>query len=80
MTETQKAKEQIRDLQEILELIKEFEIEVREHQNTVNYCKLMKVEPAEHIVNNLKESTELLNHNIDRWNELTNTKLTKVTE
>ncbi len=80
MTETQKAKQYFTEMEEIYELIKEFEIEVREHQNTVNYCKLMKVEPAKHIVKNLKESTELLNHNIDRWNELTNAKLTKVTE
>ena len=80
MTATQKAKQQIKELQEILELIEYFEQEKNLYISTIEYAKVEMIDCPSHIYTSLKESTELLNHNIDRWNELTNTKLTKVTE
>lgn len=80
MTATQKAKQQIRDLQGVLELIEEFEREVNYFEEMISVDELTGNVTPESILLNLKESTELLNYNIDRWNELTNAKLTKVTE
>ncbi len=80
MTETQKAKQQIRELQEVLELIEYFEQEKNLYVSTIEYAKVEMIDCPSHIYTSLKESKHLLNISIDRWNELTNTKLTKVTE
>lgn len=80
MTATQKAKQQIRELQEILELIETFETEVICMEMTIRARKKLGTRPRQETINTLKESKHLLNVSIDRWNELTNAKLTKVTE
>lgn len=80
MTETQKAKQQIKELQEVLELIETFEREVICMETTIKAGSDAGFTPNQKTIDNLKESKHLLNINIDRWNELTNAKLTKVTE
>ena len=80
MTATQKAKQQIRDLQETLQLIEEAEDECNRLEESIEVDELTGAESSESLLTNLEESRELLRAYIDRWNELTNTKLTKVTE
>lgn len=80
MTATQKAKQQIKELQDILELIETFETEVIGMEMTIRAGAKAGFKPNQKALDNLAESKHLLNINIDRWNELTNAKLTKVTE
>lgn len=80
MTATQKAKQQIKELQEVLELIETFEPEVTCMEMTIKAGSDAGFTPNQKAIDNLKESKHLLNISIDRWNELTNAKLTKVTE
>lgn len=80
MTIAAQAKETLRELKSVRELIFDFEFEVLQYENHIENCKLEGTEPPANIFSNLKESKHLLNVSIDRWNELTNTKLTKVTE
>jgi len=60
----------ITNLENTLELIREFEIEVRELENTVLYCKTMGTEPSMQVKINLAEAKELLADNVTKWNEL----------
>lgn len=80
MTIAAQAKETLRELESVRELIFDFEFEVLQYENHIENCELEGIEPPANIFSNLKESKHLLNVSIDRWNELTNTKLTKVTE
>ena len=72
MTATQKAKQQIRDLQEVLELIEEAEDECNRLEESIKVDELTGAESSESLLTNLEESRELLRAYIDRWNEIIN--------
>jgi len=72
MTATQKAKQQIRDLQETLQLIEEAEDECNRLEESIEVDELTGAESSESLLTNLEESRELLRAYIDRWNEIIN--------
>jgi chaperonin cofactor prefoldin len=72
MTATQKAKQQIRDLQETLQLIEEAEDECNRLEESIEVDELTGTESSESLLTNLEESRELLRAYIDRWNEIIN--------
>ena len=70
MTLSNNAQATITNLENTLELIREFEFEVRELENTVAYCQLMGTEPSMQVKINLAEAKELLACSTSKWNEL----------
>ena len=72
MTATQKAKQQIRELQETLQLIEEAEDECNRLEESIEVDELTGAESSESLLTNLEESRELLRAYIDRWNEIIN--------
>jgi len=70
MTATQKAKQQIRELQNILELIETFETEVICMGMTERLAAETGTVPPREFKETFEESKHLLNVNVNRWNEL----------
>jgi len=70
MTATQKAKQQIRELQETLEFIEELEAEEKRFEESIKDDDLTDTEYSKNLLRNLEETREALRANIAKWNEL----------